>query len=327
METHRTRDSEGARMVRNDAGASAGGRGLNRTVGRLLPGAKLRLKNFACLSAAHGLAACAIAYLVLADWPWQTLATGLFWLAACGLAITSGYHRLYAHRSYAVIWPVRLFYLLFGAASLQNSALEWCADHRTHHRRTDRDDDPYDISRGFWWAHLGWIVFDRGEQRTLRVVADLHADRLVRFQHRNYSALAIGTGFALPAALGSLWDDPLGSILVCGFLRVVIQWHATFSVNSLAHLFGTRRYTTAVSARDSWLIALLTLGEGYHNYHHRFPTDYRNGIRWFHFDPTKWFVWTLAALHLAWGLRRAPPRLIAQARQRVLGTAPAPDRR
>jgi stearoyl-CoA desaturase (delta-9 desaturase) len=297
------------------------------TIVRLMPGAKLCLKNFSCLSAAHLLAALAIAYLALADWPWQTLATGLFWLACCGLAITSGYHRLFAHRAYAAVWPVRLFYLLFGAASLQNSALDWCADHRIHHRRTDKDDDPYDITKGFWWAHIGWIVFEQGEERNLRAVADLRADWLIQFQHRNYPVLAISTGFAIPAALGMLWDDPLGSMLVCGFLRVVVQWHATFSVNSLAHMFGTQPYTTDVSARDCWMIALVTLGEGYHNYHHRFPTDYRNGIRWFHFDPTKWFVWSLSALHLAWGLRRAPPHLIARAQQRVIGAASPPNQR
>jgi stearoyl-CoA desaturase (delta-9 desaturase) len=106
-------------------------------------------------------------------------------------------------------------------------------------------------------------------------VRDLAADPLVRFQHRHYLALAFIMGAVLPGALGSLWGDTIGVLLVGGCLRVVLQWHATFSVNSIAHMVGRQPYTTAVSARDSWFTALITLGEGYHNYHHRFPLDYR----------------------------------------------------
>ncbi|HLU40200.1 MAG TPA: fatty acid desaturase, partial [Planctomycetota bacterium] len=151
----------------------------------------------------------------------------------------------------------------------------------------------------------------------LALVRDLAQDPLVRLQHRFYVPLAILFGAGVPAAAGALWGDPIGAMLVAGFLRLVVQWHATFSVNSFAHLIGRQPYTTRNSSRDSWLVALLTFGEGYHNFHHRFQVDYRNGVRWYHFDPTKWWVWTAAKLRLASGLRRVPKADVLAARQAV----------
>jgi len=124
-------------------------------------------------------------------------------------------------------------------------------------------------------------------------------------------------GFALPALVASAWGDPLGGLLLGGFLRLLVQYHATFAINSVAHTIGQRPYSTETSARDSVLTALLTLGEGYHNYHHRFPGDYRNGILAHHFDPTKWWIWALSKTGLAWDLRRAPEEAIRKARDKV----------
>jgi stearoyl-CoA desaturase (delta-9 desaturase) len=152
-------------------------------------------------------------------------------------------------------------------------------------------------------------------------VRDLASDRLLRLQHRHYLLLAVLMGAVIPAAVGWLWDDATGAVLLGGFLRVVLQWHATFAVNSIAHMIGRQPYTTAVSARDSVFTALVTLGEGYHNFHHRFPSDYRNGFRWYQFDPTKWFVWTLCKLRLASGLKRASLETIESARMSVVSAA------
>jgi stearoyl-CoA desaturase (delta-9 desaturase) len=119
----------------------------------------------------------------------------------------------------------------------------------------------------------------------------------------------------LPGLLGLLWGDPIGALLVAGFLRLVVQWHATFFVNSLAHCVGHQPYSSRTTARDSFWVALLTLGEGYHNFHHSFPTDYRNGVRWHHFDPTKWLVWSLSRVGLTGGLKRVPQLRLAEARR------------
>jgi len=284
--------------------------------------AKLYYPNLTFLAVAHGLGIVALVYAALGQARCQTWLLGFLWLCCCSVSITAGYHRLFAHRAYRAVWTIRLFYLLFGAASLQNSALRWCADHRAHHADTDGIRDPYSISRGFFWAHIGWVIFRSDGTQELGRVRDLVTDGLLRFQHRHYPALALIMGAVAPAALGWLWGDALGAILLAGFLRLILQWHATFAVNSLAHMIGRQPYTTAVSARDSGLAALLTLGEGYHNYHHRFPSDYRNGVRWYQFDPTKWLIWTLGKLRLASGLRRVPSDVIESARLSVLRARP-----
>lgn len=271
-------------------------------------------KNVGFLSVAHVLAGVTVAYLIWVRCsPW-TLGLGALWLALCGLSITAGYHRHFAHPTHKAAWPLRALYLLFGAASAQNSALKWSADHRRHHRRTDEECDPYNARRGFWWSHVGWIFFEDETPIEMATVSDLQRDRLVRLQHRHLIPLTALVGCAIPALLGLLWGDPWGAMLCAGFLRLVLQWHATFSINSLAHMLGTQPYSTACTARDSWITAMVTLGEGYHNYHHRFPGDYRNGVRWYHFDPTKWFLYVAAKLRLVRDLRRVPHAAIEAAR-------------
>jgi stearoyl-CoA desaturase (delta-9 desaturase) len=257
----------------------------------------------------------AIVYLATVRASGWTLLLGLVWFALSGLSITGGYHRLFAHRSYGAASPLRIFYLLFGAAAVQNSALAWAADHRAHHADTDGDGDPYNIRRGFWWAHMGWVFFQSPKRNDAGAIRDLSDDPCVRFQNRHYLALAFVFGALLPAALGMLWGDPLGALLVAGFLRLVIQWHLTFSINSIAHWIGRQPYGAGTSARDSFVTALLSLGEGYHNFHHRFQADYRNGVRWYHFDPTKWFVWSMARVGVTHGLTRTPRAAIERARQ------------
>jgi len=274
--------------------------------------------NLIVLIVAHALAIAGIIRLAFFEFSWATLILGLVWYGFCGLAITGGYHRLFSHRSYTAAWPLRLFYLVFGAGALQNSALKWSIDHRIHHTHTDRTRDPYNIQRGFWWAHIRWIYIQGPSKPRHDIARDLLADPLVRFQHKHYIALAAIFGIALPGAVGALWGDAIGGILVAGFLRLAVQWHATFSVNSVAHCLGNRPYSKKTSARDSFVTALISLGEGYHNFHHRFQADYRNGVRWYHFDPTKWFVWTMQWPRITKALKRTPRQVIAETKRAVL---------
>lgn len=276
---------------------------------------QLQWTNVHFLVAAHLVAAFAIVYMAAVHFSWWTVGLALLLALFCGLAVTAGYHRLFSHRTYEAHPLVRAFFLLFGAGAVQNSALKWSSDHRRHHAHTDRDGDPYNISRGFWWAHIGWVFFADAEEP--RAVNDLERDALVRFQHRHYVAIAVFVGALLPAALGLIWGDWLGALLVAGFLRIVVQWHSAFAVNSIAHTIGSRPYSKTTSARDSFWTALVTLGEGYHNFHHRFQRDYRNGLRWWQLDPTKWFVWAMSKVGLAWNLRRTPDALIEEARQQA----------
>lgn len=236
---------------------------------------------------------------------------------ATGFSITAGYHRLFTHRSYEARWPARLFFLIFGAASFENSAKYWCSDHREHHEHVDQEEDPYNIKKGFFHAHIGWIFFKKVPPPSFENVADLMRDPLIRFQDRHYYWIAVAAGFLLPMGIGSLWGDPWGGLFLAGIARVVFNHHATFLINSFCHFVGRQPYSDKDSSKDSWLMAFLTYGEGFHNFHHSFQADYRNGYRFYHWDPTKWMIWVLAKLRLAKNLRRIPLEKIRLARIRL----------
>lgn len=214
----------------------------------------------------------------------------LFYALTGGVGICAGYHRRFSHRSYECRPVLEFLYLIFGAAALQNSALQWSRDHRIHHQQIDQDDDPYNIRKGFFYAHMGWIFYKNPKDNDFSAVPDLTKNKLVMWQHRYYLPIALTVGFVLPTLIGWAFGRPLAGLLWGGLVRTVVVHHLTFFINSLAHMVGTRPFTEAFSARDSWWLAFLTYGEGYHNFHHRFASDYRNGYRWYHYDPTKWWV-------------------------------------
>jgi stearoyl-CoA desaturase (delta-9 desaturase) len=227
-------------------------------------------------------------------------------LILTGIAITAGYHRYYSHRSYECHAAIRLYYVLFGAAALQAPVLDWVSDHRNHHRFVDHDGDPYNIQKGFLWAHVGWALYRDTHPKTFSNIPDLINDRLLLAQRRYHLPIGIVIGFGVPFLLGVIFDRPWGGLLWGGLLRLVIAHHLTFFVNSIGHSFGRRPYSELNSSRDSTLLALVTLGEGYHNFHHTFPGDYRNGIRLYHWDPTKWWIFALSRVGLASRLNRTP---------------------
>lgn len=238
---------------------------------------------------------------------WVTAGLFLFYLVATGLSITLGYHRLFSHLSFKAKWPVRLFTLVFGSCAFENSALNWCSDHRRHHKHVDDDDDPYNINNGFLWAHIGWILFKVNPEPPLENVADLRKDKLVMWQHKNDKAIAGIVGLLLPTVVGFFtggWMGALGGLILVGALRVFLVQQSTFFINSLCHCVGKRPYSTRCSARDSFLMSLFTYGEGYHNYHHEFQHDYRNGVKPWNYDPTKWSIWALEKIGLVSNLRR-----------------------
>ena len=244
---------------------------------------------------------------------WFQVLLFLFFYIATGMSITLGYHRLFSHLSFKAKTPVKLSTLVFGACAFENSALDWSSDHRKHHKHVDHEEDPYDISKGFMWAHIGWLLFKLGPEQPMDNVNDLKRDPLVMWQHRWCIPMAFVVGFGVPALLGYLWNGPggaLGGFLLAGVLRVFAVQHSTFFINSLCHTVGQRPYSDRCSARDSAIMALFTFGEGYHNYHHEFQHDYRNGVKPSNFDPTKWTIWTLEKLGLVSDLRRVPDEKI-----------------
>jgi stearoyl-CoA desaturase (delta-9 desaturase) len=234
---------------------------------------------------------------------------------AVGMSICAGYHRFFSHKSYEASAPVQLFYAFFGAMAAQNSILWWSSAHRVHHKYVDNDWDPYNIKRGFWWAHILWIFYRNPySDTTFANAPDLLKNKIVMWQNKWHKVILIVGGFGIPTLIGAAFGDPIAGLLWGGFLRVFVIHHTTFFVNSLAHSLGKPLYNAEVSARDNWLVALLTLGEGYHSFHHRFPADFRNGIRWYHWDPAKWFIRTMRFLGLASDLRATAEPQVEQAR-------------
>lgn len=243
---------------------------------------------------------------------WVSFALFLAWN---GLGITAGYHRLWAHRAYKASWPVRLFLMIGGTMAIQNSVLFWASGHRTHHRHVDHVDlDPYSAKRGFWFSHLGWMLRNYPSGHAdYRNAPDLLNDPMVKFQHDHYIPLVLLTNFGLTALVGYLVNDFWGVVLLAGLLRLVISHHVTFFINSLAHMFGSQPYTDENTARDNFWLALVTWGEGYHNFHHIFQYDYRNGVKWWQFDPTKWLILGLSKVGLTSELKRVPDFTIQKA--------------
>lgn len=225
------------------------------------------------------------------------------YLLLSNLAIAVGYHRFFSHCSYKAHALIRFLLLFFGAASFEQSALKWASQHRQHHYFTDTDQDPYSIKRGFWYAHVGWIMFWK-HKVNYDNSRDLQRSKLVMNQHQYYTLWSIGAGIVLPMLIGFAIGHPLGAFIMAVNLRMILALHTAFFINSYAHIFGTREFDGTISAADNWFGNILTNGEGFHNFHHRFPNDYRNGIRRHDWDPNKWLIFGLSKLGLTWDLKR-----------------------
>ncbi|KAL5508568.1 OLE1_2 [Sanghuangporus vaninii] len=222
-------------------------------------------------------------------------------------AITAGYHRLWSHRSYKASIPLQYFLAIAGAGAVQGAIRWWARNHRSHHRYTDTDLDPYDARKGFWYTHIGWMLVKPKITPGRCDVRDLSQNKVVQWQRKYYFPLALVTGILAPWFIpGYFWGDWRGGLFIAGFARITMTHHSVFCVNSLAHWLGDSPYDDKHTPRDHLLTAILTLGEGYHNFHHQFPMDYRNAVKWYQYDPTKWMIWALSHLRLASHLQRFP---------------------
>jgi len=239
----------------------------------------------------------------------------------CGMSITAGYHRLWSHRTYQALSSLRFIFAIGGAFALQNSILHWSSDHRVHHKHVDNNDvDPYSAKKGFWYSHIGWMIrrYNPESYSDYTNVRDLQKDKIVMWQHKNYLLLAILTNVGIPLLFGYLNGNIINALLLVGFFRLVLNHHTTFFINSLAHIWGNQPYTDNNTARDNGFLAFFTFGEGYHNYHHIFENDYRNGIRWWDFDPTKWLIKSSEYVGLTSKLRKTPEEIIEKARIKMI---------
>jgi stearoyl-CoA desaturase (delta-9 desaturase) len=227
--------------------------------------------------------------------------------------ITAGYHRYFSHRSYRLARVPQAILAFLGTTAVQKGPLWWAANHRAHHRYTDSERDPHSPQRGFWWSHVGWLLSDRFTKTDLEVVDDFAKYPELRWINKH--------DWLGPWSLGVVCFLIGGwSGLVVGFFgSTVLLWHATFAINSVAHLWGLRRYGTADSSRNNPVLALLTLGEGWHNNHHHYPRSARQGFRAWELDLTYIGLKVLQRLHIVHDLRE-PPAERLEARRLVKGT-------
>lgn len=243
-----------------------------------------------------------------------TAITAFILYCFAGLSITGGYHRLWSHKAYNGKAPLRIFFALFGAAAVEGSIKWWGHSHRIHHRYTDTSRDPYDARRGFWFSHLGWMLQKPNPKYKARAdISDLVDDWIVRVQHRHYLLIMFTMAFVVPTLFcGYFFNDYMGGLVYAGILRAFFIQQATFCVNSLAHWIGSQPFDDRRTPRDHVLTALVTFGEGYHNFHHEFPSDYRNAIKWYQYDPTKILIYVASLFGLAYDLKTFSQNAIEQ---------------
>jgi stearoyl-CoA desaturase (delta-9 desaturase) len=252
-------------------------------------------------------------------WPDLVVLTVTYVLT--GVGVTVGYHRLFTHRSFKTSAPMRALFAALGSAAIEGPVIEWVANHRKHHRFSDRPGDPHsphlDHAKGWrgalgglLHAHVGWIFSGEDMASEERYAKDLLADPIVRFVDRTFP-LWVLAGLAFPFCLGFALTGTIAGgltgLLWGGAVRIFFLHHATFSINSLCHFFGRRRFPTADESRNLLWLSLPTLGEAWHNNHHAFPTSARHGLRWWQLDPSAWLITGLERCGLVWDVVRITP--------------------
>ncbi len=249
--------------------------------------------------------ALATPFLAPLAWRWAALAAALY--AVRMFAITAGYHRYFSHRAYRTSRAFQLALAVLGTTAVQKGPLWWAAHHRDHHRFSDGPEDVHSpLQRGFWWSHVGWILVERHDRTRVGNVKDLaRYPELVWLDrwHAVPPAALAAVLFLAGGAPALLWGF---------FVSTVVLWHATYVINSLAHVIGRRRYATPDGSRNSLALALVTFGEGWHNNHHHFPGSANQGFFWWEVDVSYYALRALAALGIVRELR-TPPRRVLEA--------------
>jgi stearoyl-CoA desaturase (delta-9 desaturase) len=252
--------------------------------------------------------------VLLTGWSWTAVAIAVLLYLVRMFAITGFYHRYFSHKTFHTSRAAQFLFAVLGATAVQRGPLWWSYQHRHHHKHSDEDEDVHSPTiRGFWWSHIGWITSARNFPTDYSQVRDLAKYPELVFLNRFDSLVPIlfaGALFALGHFLGT-WCPSLGvtswQLLVWGFfISTTVLFHATSSINSLAHLLGKRRYDTGDNSRNSLLLALITLGEGWHNNHHRYMSTVRQGFYWWEIDISYYLLKILSWTGLIWNLKPVP---------------------
>jgi len=251
---------------------------------------------------------------------WADLAVMLVMYVISITGVTLGFHRLLTHRSFQTFKPVEYTLAILGSLAVQGPVISWVADHRKHHAHTDQEGDPHSphghggglrgAVAGLFYAHMGWLFHVSGTSDHARYARELHEDRGMRFIHSTFG-LWVTVGLLLPAGLGYLLDPTLEGALTAalwgGPVRIFALHHVTWSINSVCHFFGTRRFAVDDHSTNVFWLSLLSFGESWHHNHHTFPRSARHGLRWWEIDPTAWLIRGMQRLRLAWNVVEISP--------------------
>jgi stearoyl-CoA desaturase (delta-9 desaturase) len=264
------------------------------------------------------------------DWSDLAVLAVMYFLA--GFGVTVGFHRLLTHRSFQTFKPVEYLFAALGSMAVQGPVISWVADHRKHHAHTDEEGDPHSphvghgdgfkgALQGLWHAHMGWLFDSHGRAEAKRYARDLVEDPGMRLINRNFLAIVL-IGLALPFALGYAIDGSLAGgltgLLWGGFVRIFMLHHVTWSINSVCHFFGRRRFEVDDHSTNVLWLALPSMGESWHHNHHAFPRSARHGLRWWEVDLTGLVIRGMRRLHLAWNVVEITPERQAQLQQRAV---------
>jgi stearoyl-CoA desaturase (delta-9 desaturase) len=254
---------------------------------------------------------------------WQTMAFAIFLYVISGLGITAGAHRLWSHRSYRAKWPLRVILCIFNTLAFQNSIYEWSRDHRVHHKYSETDADPHNATRGFFFAHCGWLlcrkhpdVIEKGKQISNE---DLLQDPIVRFQKMFYLPLVLVICFVLPTIIPSLlWGETYwNAYFVCSLFRYCWTLNMTWLVNSAAHFWGRKPYDQHINPVENPTVIIGAIGEGFHNYHHTFPWDYATSEFGPKYNLTTCFIDLCAYIGWVYDRKTVSPTVIRQRKERT----------
>lgn len=243
------------------------------------------------------------AFFVDFRWSYVALAVALYYVRM--FFVTAGYHRYFSHRSFRTSRAFQFLLAFCAMSSAQKGVLWWAAHHRNHHRFSDTENDLHSpTQQGFWWSHVGWILSTRNEATEVPMIRDYYKFPELRWLNNHFLVPPVTLAVALFLIGGWGW-------LIWGFfISTVMLWHGSFCINSLAHVFGRRRYATTDTSRNSLILSLVTLGEGWHNNHHHYMASVRQGFFWWEVDITFYILRVLSWLGIVWDLRMPPENVL-----------------
>jgi len=254
---------------------------------------------------------------------WQTWIWFMVYYLMSGLGVTAGAHRLWAHRTYKAVTPYRFVLMLFNCISFQNDIIEWSRDHRVHHKYSETPADPHNAKRGFFFAHIGWLLMkkhpDVKEKGKTVDMSDLLNDPILQFQRRYYLLLGLICSVLIPMLVPwYFWGETLGvAFALCVSVRYIFSLHVTWLVNSAAHLWGSRPYDKTINPSENILVSFGAIGEGFHNYHHAFPHDYSASEYGPYLNMTTCIIDMCAALGLVTSRRKMTSKMVEARRERT----------